>query len=158
VFNQELLRTDSLLLETAKEMGAKRIFVDGINLLGRLLGGKSETGYRELLHQLIESLNRENLTAMFSFETGTSPDAIAPLEMTDFLVDTVIQLGRERVGRRTQRSLEILKSRGQDYDSGKHTLHYHRGQGLEVFRRVQAPLRPRRKPAHLQQHAVGHWG
>jgi len=142
VFNQELLRPDSLLLETAKDMGAKRIFVDGVNLLGRLLGGKSETGYRELLHQLIESLNRESLTAMFSFETGTSPDAIAPLEMTDFLVDTVIHLGREPVGRRTQRSLEILKSRGQDYDTGKHTLRITGGQGLEVFRRVQAPLRP----------------
>jgi circadian clock protein KaiC len=142
VFNQELRQTDSLLLETAKDTGAKRIFVDGINLLGRVLGSKSETGYRELLHQLIESLNRENLTAMFSFEMGTSPDSIAPLEMTDFLVDTVIQLCRARVGRRTQRSLEILKSRGQDYDSGEHTLHIVAGEGLEVFRRVQAPLRP----------------
>jgi circadian clock protein KaiC len=142
VFNQELLRADSLLLETVKEMGARRIFVDGINLLGRLLGRKSETGYRELLHQLIESLDRENLTAMFSFETGTSPEALAPLEMTDFLVDTVIQLGREGVGRRTHRSLEILKSRGQDFDSGKHTLRITGGHGLEVFRRVQAPLRP----------------
>ena len=158
VFDQELLSTDSLLLETAKDMGAQRIFVDGISLLGRLLRSKPGTGYRELLHQLIESLNRENLTAMFSFEMGTSADAIAPLEMTDFLVDTVIQLGRERIGRRTQRSLEILKSRGQDYDGGEHSLHIIGGQGLEVFRRVQAPLRPGAQPAYFQQHAVGHRG
>src|ERR1700683_2063284 len=33
VFDQELRSPDSLLLETAKEMGAKRIFVDGVGLL-----------------------------------------------------------------------------------------------------------------------------
>jgi circadian clock protein KaiC len=132
---------DSLLLETANEMGAQRVFVDGISLLGRLQGGKSQAGYRETLHQLIESLNRENLTPIFSFEVGTSPESIVPMEMTDFLADTVIQLGRERCGRRSQRSMEILKSRGQDYDSGQHTLRITGGLGLEVFRRVQAPLR-----------------
>ena len=141
VFYQELRSPDSLLLETAKQMGARRVFIDGINLLGRLTGSKSETGYRESLHQLIESLNRENLTAMFSFETDASPEAIAPKEMTDFLADTVIQLGRGLFGRRVQRSLEILKSRGQDFDSGEHTLRITEGRGVEVFRRVQAPLR-----------------
>ena len=34
VFDQQLRTTDSLLIETANEMGAQRIFVDGINLLG----------------------------------------------------------------------------------------------------------------------------
>ena len=33
VFDQELRSPDSLLLETAAEMGAQRIFVDGIGLL-----------------------------------------------------------------------------------------------------------------------------
>jgi circadian clock protein KaiC len=42
-----------------------------------------------------------------------------------------------------QRSLEILKSRGQDYESGEHTLQITAGKGLEVFRRVQAPPRAR---------------
>jgi circadian clock protein KaiC len=90
---------------------------------------------------LVESLNRENLTAMFSLEVGGAPESIATVEMTDFLADTVIQLGRERQGRHVRRSLEVLKSRGQDYDAGQHTLQIKGGQGLEVFRRVQAPLR-----------------
>jgi circadian clock protein KaiC len=143
VFDQELRSPDSLLLETAGEMGARRIFVDGIGLLSTgLVGGDAVPGrYRELLQQLIESLSRENLTAMFSLETGSAPDSIAAVEMTDFLADTVIQLGRERRGRRVQRNLEILKSRGQDFDAGVHTLQITPGRGLEVFRRVQAPLR-----------------
>jgi circadian clock protein KaiC len=77
---------------------------------------------------------------MFSLELGNARDSIATAETTDFLADTVIQLGRERHGRRIQRSVEILKSRGQDYEAGEHTLQITGGRGLEVFRRVQAPL------------------
>jgi circadian clock protein KaiC len=36
--------------------------------------------------------------------------------------------------------LEILKSRGQDYEAGEHTMQITGGRGLEIFRRVQAPL------------------
>ncbi len=131
VFDQESRSADSLLLETANEMGAQRIFVDGIGLLNRDLdGSKSEGGgYRELLQQLIESLNRENLTAILSLELGSAPNSMAAVEITDFLADTVIQLGRERKGRRVHRSLEVLKSRGQDYESGEHTMQIRGGKG-----------------------------
>ena len=142
VFDQEMRSPDSLLLETASEMGAQRIFVDGIGLLNTNLADSNSIhrSYRELLQQLIESLNRENLTAMFSLELGNARDSIVTTETTDFLADTVIQLGRERRGRRIQRSLEILKSRGQDYEGGEHTMQIAGGRGLEIFRRVQAPL------------------
>jgi len=93
VFDQELRFPDSLLLETAREMGARRIFVDGIGLLaGRGANKSVRVEYRELLQKLIESLNRENLTAMFSLEVGVAPDTIATTETADFLVDTVIHL------------------------------------------------------------------
>ena len=143
VFEQELRSPDSLLLETATEMGAQRIFVDGVGLLDPALAdsNSSRGAYRDLLQQLIESLNQENLTTIFSLERGSAPASIATLEVTDFLADTVIQLNRERRGRCLRRSLEVLKSRGQDYDSGEHTLRITPGRGLEVFRRVQAPLR-----------------
>jgi circadian clock protein KaiC len=144
VLEQEMRAPDSLLLETAMEMGARRMFIDGVALLG-LASCEEEPsrGFRGLLQQLMDSFSRENLTALLSLETGKAPDSIAAVEMTDFLADTVIQLGRERHGRHMQRSLEILKSRGQDYDSGEHTLQITPGKGLEVFRRVQAPLRSR---------------
>src|SRR5580704_6645406 len=141
VFNQELSSPDSLLLETAREMGARRIFVDGVGLL--IPGGSKSTRgeHRELMRQLIESLTRENLTAMLSLERGSSPDWIASVEIAGFLADTVIQLGRERHGRRARRVLEVLKSRGQDFEAGEHTLQITGGRGLEAYRRVQAPVR-----------------
>jgi circadian clock protein KaiC len=147
VLDQELRSPDSLLLETALEMGAQRIFIDGIGLLRQAANadnGVYSNGarpYRELLQQLIEGLNRESLTAMLSHELGHFVESLATLEAADFLVDTVIQLNRTLTGRRIHRSLEIIKSRGQDYDAGQHTLHITAGKGLEIFRRVQAPPR-----------------
>jgi circadian clock protein KaiC len=142
VFDQELRSPDSLLLETAREIGAQRIFVDGIGLLaaGRGSSNAERVEYREMLQRLIESLNRENLTAMLSLEIGTAPDSIASTEAAGFLVDTVIQLGQERLGRRVHRCLEVVKSRGQDFELGQHTLQIIGSKGLEVFRRVQAPF------------------
>lgn len=102
----------------------QRMFVDGIGLLNPNMGiGNSvNVEYRESLQRLFESLQRESLTAIFSLEEGRGPDSISTVEMTDFIADTVIQLGRERCGWRMKRSIEILKSRGQDYDAGEHTL------------------------------------
>ncbi|MGD0966353.1 MAG: ATPase domain-containing protein [Candidatus Acidiferrales bacterium] len=143
VFEQELRSADSLLIEAAAEISAQRVFIDGIGLLDQIsTGGSSEpVSYRDLLHQLIETFNRENLTAFFSQEIGSTPRSLVLSEAAAFLSDTVIQLNRDRLNRRTHRSIEILKSRGQDFDDGQHSLRITAGKGIEVFRRVQAPLR-----------------
>ncbi|MCU1239269.1 MAG: hypothetical protein JWP63_7236 [Candidatus Solibacter sp.] len=147
VLEQELRSADSLLLETAVEMGAQRIFIDGIGLLrhaaasGPALPATGPGSYRELLQQLIEGLNRERLTAMLSHELGTYAEAQLTLDGAESLVDTVIRLNRKLHNRRIHRSIEIVKSRGQDYEPGEHTLQIRDGKGLQMFRRVQAPLR-----------------
>jgi circadian clock protein KaiC len=148
VLSQELRSPDSLLLEVADQMDAQRIFIDGISLLRTVPnhvndafeGDSNDMGsYRQLLQLLMQGLQRENLTAVLSHEvTAVEPQAFA-LEVTEFLCDTVIVLRRDQKRRSTRRSLEITKSRGQDYDTGLHTLRITAGQGLEVFRRVQAP-------------------
>jgi circadian clock protein KaiC len=145
VIEQELRSADSLLLETAGEMGAQRIFIDGIGLLHRAsnAGAALPTwpgSYREVLQQLIEGLNREHLTAMLSHEIGAYHQSQPTSEAAESLVDTVIRLNRTLHSRRIHRSIEIVKSRGQDYDPGEHTLSIRDGKGLEVYRRVQAPL------------------
>src|SRR6266446_1414906 len=136
VMDRELRSPDSLLLETAVEIGARRIFVDGIGLLSTALAGASPSpvidgSYRELLQQLLEALNRQNLTAILSQELTSIP---ATSEMVAFLADTVIHLNRYRRNRQSLRSIEIVKSRGQQYESGEHTLHITGNKGLQVFR------------------------
>ncbi|MEO8369003.1 MAG: ATPase domain-containing protein [Candidatus Solibacter sp.] len=147
VLDQEVHSPDSLLLETAADMGAHRIFIDGIGLLrpaanaGGPVTSAGVGSYRETLQQLIEGLDREHLTTMLSHELLGNPESLATSEGAVSLADTVIRLSRTLKQRRIQRSLEIVKSRGQDYVHGEHTLEIHDGKGLEVFRRVQVPLR-----------------
>jgi len=146
VLSQELRSPDSLLLETAAEMGAQRIFIDGISLMRTVADNLNNSGngngmgcYRQILQQLLEGFQRENLTAILSHEVTSVEQQAFALEVTEFLTDTVIVLRREQNRRGTHRSLEVTKSRGQDYDAGRHTLRITAGKGLEVFRRVQAP-------------------
>src|SRR5919204_339564 len=72
---------------------------------------------------LVEGVHRENLTAILSHEVTAVEQQAFALEVTEFLTDTVIVLRREADRRGVRRSLEITKSRGQDYDGGRHTLH-----------------------------------
>src|SRR5215510_11024921 len=147
VLSQELTSPDSLLLETAEAMGAQRIFIDGISLLRTVSntlhnggnGNGTEGHYRQLLQQLLAGLQREELTAFLSHEVTSIEQQAFALEIMEYLSDTVIVLRRESLRRSLRRSLEIIKSRGQDYDTGRHTLHITAGTGLEVFRRVQIP-------------------
>ena len=146
VLDQELRSPDSLLLETAAKIGVQRIFIDGISLLRTLSTGNGASGngaasYRELLQQFIEGLQRENLTTMLSHEVLAHQEQPSTLEEAEFLADTVIILQQGHVHRSIHRTLEIKKSRGQDYEAGKHTLRITDGKGLEVFRRVQIRAR-----------------
>ena len=149
VLSQELASPDSLLLETATQMGAQRLFIDGISLLRTVPstlpnggnGNGHEGHYRQVLQQLLEGLQREHLTALLSHEVTAMDQQAFALEIAEYLTDTVIVLRRESRRRGSHRSLEITKSRGQDYDTGRHTLRITAGSGLEVFRRVQTPPR-----------------
>ena len=59
---------------------------------------------------------------MLSHEVHAHQEQSAALEVAQFLADTVIILKREHLHRSIHRSLEIMKSRGQDFEVGKHTL------------------------------------
>ncbi len=134
VFQQELLQADSVLLAEAAEIGARRIFVDGLVRLPEPNGGEP----REAFHLLAEGLHRENMTAMLALEsTMVGPAAARAPE--EFVADTILQLTIEPVQRAVLRSVEVVKSRGHEYALGRHSFRIVNGQGLEVYRRVQAP-------------------
>jgi circadian clock protein KaiC len=134
LFRQELQRADSPLLAEAAEIGARRIFVDGLARLPESNGGDP----RDAFHLLAEGLHRENLTAMLALES-TFTDPAAARAPEEFVADTIVRLTIEPVQRAVLRSLEVVKSRGHEYALGRHTFRIINGQGLEVYRRVQAP-------------------
>ena len=142
VFGQELQQADSLLLEEAAEIGARRIFVDGVSDMG----GSGQDA-RERFHLLGEGLQRENLTAMLALEAaalGGFPVALHE----ESIADTVLRLRLEEVNRAVVRSLEVVKSRGQDFQMGRHSFRILDGRGIQVYRRVQAPRPPREGVAY----------
>ncbi len=140
VFSQELQQADSLLLEEAAQIRARRIFVDGVPGLAGGLGNGGVVEVRDTFHILAEGLQRENLTAVLAVEATAFSDQRSLVALPEeSIADTVIRLRMEEVTRATVRSLEIVKSRGHDFQMGRHTFRIVDGRGMEVYRRVQAP-------------------
>jgi circadian clock protein KaiC len=144
VLRQELQQADSVLLEEASKIGARRIFIDGV---ARLVGANGTPESRSAFHVLTEGLQRENLTALLAVEAsslnGNQPTSLPE----ESIADTVIRLKMEDSQRATVRSIEIVKSRGQDFQMGRHTFRINDGKGIQVYRRVQAPRRASRDHA-----------
>jgi circadian clock protein KaiC len=143
VFAQELQQADSLLLDEASKIGARRIFIDGAALLPLRSGGDS----RESFHILVQGLQRENLTAILALEAAALSNADFATLHEESIADTVIRLRVEDQQRAATRSIEIVKSRGHDFQMGRHSFRIVDGQGIEVYRRVQAPRLPGRERA-----------
>ena len=151
VLRQELQQADSVLLEEAASIGARRIFIDGA---ARMVGGHDTPESRSGFHVLTEGLQRENLTAALAVEVS-SFDGNAPTSLPEeSIADTVIRLKMEDNLRATSRSIEIVKSRGQDFQMGQHSFRIIDGRGIQVYRRVQAPRKAKRDQAATMDHTT----
>lgn len=141
---QELQQADSVLLDEAAKIGARRIFIDGV---GRLVGGNGTSESRSAFHVLTEGLQRENLTALLGVEASSVNGNSSSSLPEESIADTVIRLRMEDSQRAISRSIEIVKSRGQDFQMGRHSFRIRDGKGIQVYRRVQAPRKPSRDRA-----------
>jgi circadian clock protein KaiC len=144
VFRQELQQADGVLLDEAAKMGARRIFVDGVS--GVIAGAPGQEP-REAFHVLVEGLQREHLTAVLALEASAFDAASPAPRPEESIADTIVRLRMEDMSRATVRSLEIVKSRGHDFQMGRHTFQIVDGRGIQVYRRVQAPRRRSREHA-----------
>jgi circadian clock protein KaiC len=150
VLQQELQQADSLLLSEAAGIGARRIFIDSLPPLS-LDGSNGHPGAtgnaREVFHSLVQALHRENLTAMLAVEAcGQGPTGPTP-PVEEFVGDTIISVRIDSVQRAANRSITIVKSRGHQFQMGSHSFRIVDGQGIEVYKRVQAPRGVRRELA-----------
>jgi circadian clock protein KaiC len=136
VLRQELQQADSVLLEEAARIGARRIFIDGV---ARLIGSNGIPEARSAFHVFTEGLHRENLTAVLAIEASAYDQGHSASLPEESIADTVIRLRMEENQRAISRSFEIVKSRGHDYRMGRHTFRIIGGHGLQVYHRVQAP-------------------
>jgi len=135
VLLSEFRNPDGAFAESLRKMGCKRLLIDGLTPM-RLYADLHDMPFREDVHLLIEGLNRLGVTTVVTAERDETMGAVPAHER--FVFDTIISLTREEKNRRVQRRLTVLKSRGQDFIGGSHTMRIEAGRGIHVYRRAQS--------------------
>ncbi|MET0384572.1 MAG: ATPase domain-containing protein [Polyangiales bacterium] len=135
VLLQDLRVEDGVLASELVTLGAKRLVIDGLTPLRLSAERSSGPSYRSGLHQLIGSLTRLGVTTLVTNESDAKSGGATSDER--YLFDTVIALDRVSEPS-SRRSIEVIKSRGQDFVSGRHTLRLEAGRGVTVYQRAQS--------------------
>jgi len=135
VLLSEFRSEDGAFAASLVEMGAKRLLIDGLTPL-RLYAEINDKPFREDVHLLIEGLTRLGVTTMVTAERDDTLTGVLAHER--FVFDTIISLSREESRRRVSRRLSVMKSRGQDFIAGSHTMRIEPQVGVHVYRRAQS--------------------
>ncbi|MGJ9420229.1 ATPase domain-containing protein [Massilia sp. CMS3.1] len=153
VLLSEFRSDDGAFTASLVAMGAKRLLIDGLTPL-RLYAEAKDMPFREDVHLLIEGLTRLGVTTMVTAEKDESITGVLAHER--FVFDTIISLTREETRRRVQRRLTVMKSRGQDFIGGSHTMRIEPGVGVHVYRRAQSrPLAAENQPTSEERLSTG---
>ncbi|MGI5921101.1 MAG: ATPase domain-containing protein [Syntrophomonadaceae bacterium] len=129
--------TMSFLRDTVKEIGAKRLLLDSVTQFNMEID--SAGNLRRSVYSLCSGLKRMGLTSLLIKEVADYSSNKATFE--EFLVDTVIRLYFEESFRTRKRLIEVLKSRGQDFVSGKYPFKFGKN-GLEIIGIVETQKLP----------------
>lgn len=123
----------SFLEEAVRAIGAKRVLVDSVSHFRQVIHHPLKL--RQAVYSFCNGLRRLGLTSFLIKELEAVNEDIHSFE--EFLVDVVVKLHYEsREGLSRQRTVEVIKSRGQSHLSGRHSFQIREG-GTRVF-----PLRP----------------
>ena len=153
VLLSEFRSADGAFAASLVGMKAKRLLIDGLTPL-RLYAEAHDLPFREDVHLLIEGLTRLGVTTMVTAEKDESLTGVLAHER--FVFDTIISLTREEQRRRVQRRLAVMKSRGQDFIGGSHTMRIEPGVGVHVYRRAQSrPLTLEIQPTSEERLSTG---
>ena len=153
VLLSEFRSPDGAFRNELTSIGAKRLLIDGLTPL-RLYAEMHDLPFREDVHLLVEGLTRLGVTTMVTAERDDGSHHAHPHER--FVFDTIIELSRHEAKRRVHRALSVIKSRGQDYINGSHTMRIESGAGVLVYRRAQSrPKILEEQPTSKQRLSTG---
>ncbi len=121
---------------------AKRVVIDGLTPLRMSSDQIGARSYRNSLHMLLQALRKMGVTALLTTESvGTNPIGETSSREEQYLADTVITFRNQARRRSVHRSVEVAKSRGQEFITGRHSMKMISGEGIQVFPRVYARRR-----------------
>jgi circadian clock protein KaiC len=153
VLLNEFRSADGAFAAALAAMGAQRLLIDGLTPL-RLYAEAKDMPFREDVHLLIEGLTRLGVTTMVTAEKDESLAGVLAHER--FVFDTIISLTLDEHQRRAHRHLRVMKSRGQDFIGGSHTMRIEPDVGVHVYRRAQSrPVASPDQPTSEQRLSTG---
>lgn len=120
----------------ARGASPRRVLIDSITNLRQLTN--DELQLREMLNVMLSGMRRRGMTALLLSEMEERGGQSIPFE--EYVVDAVLRLtyGASGDGTVRRRYLEILKTRGQQHQAGRHSFKF-MSDGVRVF----PPLRPK---------------
>lgn len=136
---EDLHSRDGVLSKAIKQIGAKRVVIDGLTPLKIHCEGRQPGGYRETMHNLCDYLRAHETTSLLTTEaTNSNHLGETGTQHEHFVCDTILTVRKEALRRNITRTLEISKSRGQDYVAGRNSFRIVKGRGVHVFVRTSA--------------------
>lgn len=130
IHDERLPGVDQRVGDLLKQHRPGVLVIDSFKALEPYAAGEGD--FRDFLYRLAALLSAFPVTTLWVGEYPTS----TTLEAPEFAVaDAIISLAGERSGHRHRRLLDVLKLRGSDYGSGRHSYRITKG-GLRVFPRL----------------------
>jgi circadian clock protein KaiC len=149
----EFRTNDGVFAAELAAIGARRLLIDGLTPL-RLYAEAHDLPFREDVHLLVEGLTRLGVTTLVTAEREEDGNDVFRHER--FVFDTIISLNRAEHKRRVHRTLAVVKSRGQDFIGGSHSMRIEPGVGVHVYRRAQSrPLAAHSQPTSTARVSTG---
>jgi KaiC/GvpD/RAD55 family RecA-like ATPase len=105
----EVADVSATLVESIKEIRAKRVVIDPISLMAMYI--KDEASVRKRLYQLTRIVREAGVTTLISSEIPEDSKSLSRDGVTEFVVDGVIVLHYATMGAESSGDLEIRKMR-----------------------------------------------
>ena len=106
---------------------------------------------------ILRAVMNAGVTAMLTNELG--PESGEPVHRSGderFVCDTILTLRTSLERRSLRRTLEVVKSRGQNFIGGVHTMRITEGKGIEMYRRTQSrPTEFEVQPSSHERSSIG---
>jgi circadian clock protein KaiC len=129
------------LIDQLNKFKVKRFVVDGISALRRHIEKKGTLTYAEALLKLFRLLQSLGITSIVTTDlTHSSPIGASGASDEQFVADTIISMGNQARGKSVHRFIEVVKSRGQDFFAGRHSLKIMNGEGIKIFPRASVRI------------------
>lgn len=127
-FYHQIRDPNSDLNQMLSEGKIKRVFIDSLSHFQRITNDPIEL--REILNSLLNRLRQLQTTSILTQEIRWSESEVS---LEQYAVDAVVQLFFESINKvQRRRFLEVLKARGQSFQSGRHSMEI-TNKGIKVY-------------------------